>query len=217
MRATGDPQFTMRPATLDDIPQLGGLIQEREMWMRAAGFSGHRELIHVLSSVEKTGVEVMVLEEPGQDAALLGCTALTACVSATGWEPAERKERALTMKWTYTHPAPRYRQDRLGQLMTRWVADHVARRYADVEWIRSTVRSNALLKLARDRDGWREVREVRDATWARVHLVQRGPKPMDGLRALIASPPGLFANRADDGLAGKGGGRIVPSTHTFTK
>ncbi|MGW6238382.1 hypothetical protein [Streptomyces sp. NPDC055094] len=215
MHATGRPQFTMRPATLDDNPQLGRLIQTREMWMRASGFSGHRELIHVLSSVSSDSSEVMVLEEPGdepgQEAVLLGCTALTHAVTAKGWEPTERRERAMAMKWTYSHPAPRYRQDRLGQLMTWWVADYVARRYADVEWIRSTVRSHALLKLARDRDGWREVREVRDAAHARVHLIQREPKQTDGLRALIASPPGLDVDSAVASGSSKIGLRIVPN------
>lgn len=166
--------------------------------MRAGGFSGHRELINVLSSVESDGAEVMVLEEPGdesgQETVLLGCTVLKHEVSADGWEPKEREQRAVTMTWTYSHPARRYRQDRLGQLMTWWVADYVARQYADVEWIRSTVRSSALLKLARDRDGWREVRVVRDATYARTHLIQREPKQMPGLRALIASPPDLAVN-----------------------
>ncbi|MEV8388676.1 MULTISPECIES: hypothetical protein [unclassified Streptomyces] len=214
MRATGDPQFTMRPATLDDNPRLGSLIQKREVWMRAGGFPGHRELIHVLSSVGSTGTEVMVLEEPveGKEAVLLGCTVLKHAVSATsGWEPAERTERAMAMVWTYSHPALRYRQDRLGQLMTWWVADYVARRYADVDWIRSTVRSPALLKLARDRDGWREVRQVRDATYARVHLLQREPRPMDGLRALIGSPPELFADSVVTSRANTVGLRIVPN------
>ncbi|RYJ28818.1 hypothetical protein CU044_2579 [Streptomyces sp. L-9-10] len=152
----------------------------------------------MLSYVEAAGTKVMVLEElgdePGREAELLGCTVLKHKVSKAGWMSAERRERAMAMEWTYSHPAPQYRQDRLGQLMTWWVADYVARRHADVEWIRSTVRSPSLGKLARERDGWQKVREADDETFAWVHLIQREPRQLDALRTLVATPTGLFGD-----------------------
>ena len=179
--------YEMRPATTNDWQPVSTMISLRELWLCERGLRSHGEgnAIRGLIGQNDETTKVMVLVEDDQ---ILGCTVLISKPPLTGWTEAERAEPSLIMAMTHTHPAPAYRGDRLGWLMTLWVLDYAARLEDEVRWVRCTVADKRLMCHLRDNHGWQYVRSAHDPQRGIVHLLQHRSQAKPGLSALVASP-----------------------------
>ncbi|MEU6510985.1 hypothetical protein [Streptomyces sp. NPDC046942] len=180
--------YQMRPATDDDRQGIHELLRARDDWARRRGLLPPDSIaLRVLIGNAGDDMALMLLTK---DQAVVGCVVLYATTPGWTWTASERAEPSMTLAMMHTHPDQR--GSRLAGLMTLWVLDYAARHTSpELQWVRCTVPDNRLASYFREELRWQQVRVTRDAQGRRYTQMQKHPRHVPGLSAVIKSdaPP----------------------------
>ncbi|QKZ23890.1 hypothetical protein [Streptomyces chartreusis] len=166
---------------------IDAMIKARELWLRNRGHHSYGQGTAVLGLLGQPAANARVVcLVDKEDRHIFGCNVLlTTTPASTDWTAAERREHSWGMTMSHTHPA--FLRDRIGWLITIWVADYAARQPDPPQWVRCRVPHPRLMAHYRDELGWQLVRTVLDRDRRGVALMQRRPESISAVSALIAS------------------------------
>ncbi|MEU9599820.1 hypothetical protein AB0E06_23770 [Streptomyces sp. NPDC048109] len=178
--------YEMRPiVTAADREEAAALVQDRNLWLSRRGHDV--PALHVTAFRDHRTEAVGLYEEDGGGEVLVGCLLLH-------WQP-DLRTRGVdvpvpALKASLAHTAPG-RTNRVGWLMTLWLADYAARTgincvYAEAPNRNATSDGTEGRLLGHLRDlGWEVLGSGRDPDGHRVARIRLSAAPSPGLAALI--------------------------------
>ncbi|WP_079170878.1 hypothetical protein [Streptomyces sp. CC53] len=178
--------YEMRPiVTAADREAAAALVQDRGLWLARRGH--YAPALHVTAFRDHRTEAVGLYEDDDGDEVLVGCLLLHRQPDLRSWAV---DDPAPALKVSLAHTAPG-RTDRVGWLMTLWLAAYAARIGIDCVYAeapgRSTVSGGTdgrLLGHLRDL-GWDVLGSGRNPDGHRVARLRLAAAPSPGLAALI--------------------------------
>lgn len=178
--------YEMRPiVTAADREAAAALVQDRNLWLARRGLDA--PALHVTAFRDHRTEAVGLYEHDDGDEVLVGCLLLHREPDLRSWAV---DDPAPALKVSLAHTAPG-RTDRVGWLMTLWLANYAARTGIDCVYAeapgRSTVSGGTdgrLLGHLRDL-GWDMLGSGRNPDGHRVARLRLAAAPSPGLAALI--------------------------------
>lgn len=176
--------FEMRPASVEDQPEVGELIRARAQWMRERGMPGwegwHEGADTLAAQAGDEDLPVWVLVDSDAQT-VVGVTSVYDQASPLLWpNEAERQQPSIFLATTVTHPA--YTEHRPGCLIAWWALDLAARQ--DKMWVRrGTGPYEGLVRYYRDVQGWRVARTVQH-NGVTAYALERRAEPQPHLTEL---------------------------------